>query len=352
MPNAIYYRDDYALLPDGFATFEAFMADLRSRPLPAAYPMIPLLEHNRVRCGAVLRGQCMAPCFLSGMNERPLPVVIRDPDEVYPVTVERLSMAEYNARLRQVVLAHCPGCSGYTPIDDSDESLDGHHYEISLDGVCFFRHTDGQERPPLNFGLTVLGECFLKDGLLAQRTTDVRLALVDFTGVPYSRLRKQAMSDGSCRLHVRWKAADLLSPLVTAAADAVIRRMTEDAVCLVSTCDEPPAPDALLAPENRAQLHADCAHYRTAVAELCWDGLDAGRVGRSLARLEQMYMLHVAELEAGRALLLLLDEAEALRGLRYRTPLLQAHGATLTLHDTQGSRACAVSWLMPFRPLD
>ena len=56
MYNAIFYQDSYALLPEGFLTFEAFMADLRSRPSPVTYPMIPLLENNRIRCGEKLRG--------------------------------------------------------------------------------------------------------------------------------------------------------------------------------------------------------------------------------------------------------------------------------------------------------
>ena len=42
MPNAIFHRGSYLLLPGEFPTYEAFMADLRSRELPATYRLLPL----------------------------------------------------------------------------------------------------------------------------------------------------------------------------------------------------------------------------------------------------------------------------------------------------------------------
>ena len=102
MPNAIYLRDSYFLLPDGFPTFEAFLNDVQRRSLPAAYDLVPLMENNRIRCGALLRGQCMAPVFLSDVPDTAVPVTIHAAEEICPATVERIPMEEYDARLREV----------------------------------------------------------------------------------------------------------------------------------------------------------------------------------------------------------------------------------------------------------
>ena len=100
MPNAIFHMGSYYLLPDGLPTFEAFLADLRSRALPATYRLLRLKEENRITAsGKVSPGFCLAPCFLSGYKDWYADVPIRDGGDVFPVQVERIPLKEYDLRL-------------------------------------------------------------------------------------------------------------------------------------------------------------------------------------------------------------------------------------------------------------
>ena len=77
MLNAIFHWGHYLLLPEAFATFGDFMADLRSRELPATYEMILLKEENRITAsGKVVPGFCQAaassPATATGPRRSPL----------------------------------------------------------------------------------------------------------------------------------------------------------------------------------------------------------------------------------------------------------------------------------------
>lgn len=79
---------------------------------------------------------CMAPDFIyeSVAEEE---VVIESASRVFEVEVTLRSAEEYDGILSRHVNRVCPGCSNYT--DDGDESLNGHHREMSLDGTCYLR---------------------------------------------------------------------------------------------------------------------------------------------------------------------------------------------------------------------
>lgn len=354
MHNAIYYQDTYLLLPPELPEFEAFMADLRSRDLPATYRMLPLTEDNRIRRSRVSRGVCMAPCFLSGYREEPLTVPINNPAAVYPVQVERLTQEEYNARLCEVVRGHCPGCKDYSPISGDEASLAGHHEEISLNGVCFFRW-ETRARPRC-FGddLQQLGDFLLRQlsGLSEQ---EICGEITFYTGLPFDGAQKVIAPDGSVTLTLRTAKASPLSPLLTWAAGRYIRFVSGGAFCMEPDPLPDLSPDALMALtawKCRSALRKDCRRYGAALAEMTWDGQDDGRVAASLALLERKAFLSVLHAEAGRALLLLLDVPMALKELRFRTPLLEAHGAVLTVHSATNSRRYTVNFDMPYETLD
>ena len=347
MPNAIYLRDSYFLLPDGFPTFEAFLNDVQRRSLPAAYDLVPLMENNRVRCGALLRGQCMAPVFLSDVPDTSVPVTIHTAEEICPATVERIPMEEYDARLREVVRRVCPGCGGFSSVDDTPKSLQGHHREISLDGLCFFRW-EGIE-PPLELGysLRTLAEGFITDGLWSHRLTDLRRSIADCTGISIPRARRGEDLDGAHLLHLRLGDDNILAPFLLSAADAVISRRTGGAYRLLPTDDPGVTPDDLLLPQNRAALQDACDCCGCAVADLVWDGRDDWRIAESLERMGKADLIHILKMEADRAILLVLDEASALQALRYRTPLMQRHGAVCTLHRPADVRRYTIAYDMP-----
>ncbi|MBR3764542.1 MAG: hypothetical protein IKK57_08340 [Clostridia bacterium] len=347
MPNAIFLRDSYFLLPDGFPTFDAFLADLNARELPATYPLVPLLENNRIRCGALLRGQCMAPVFLSDVPDIAVPVTIRAVGEICPAAVERIPMEEYDARLRQVVRRICPGCGGYGDIDDTPASLQGHHREVSLDGLCFFRWEGAEPPLPLAYSLRTLADGFQTDGLWSRPLTEVRHAIADCTGLAIPRARRDEDLDGAHLLQLHLAQGNLLAPFVLSAADAVVSHHTHGAYRLLPA-DEPGfTPNALLLPENRAALQDACVCCGCSVAELTWDGQDAGRIAESLERMSRTDSIHILRMESHRAILLMLDVAAALQALRYRTPLMARHGAVCTLHGAQDVRRCTIAYDMP-----
>ena len=347
MPNAIFLRDSYFLLPDAFTTVEAFLADLQSRSLPAEYSLVPLLENNRIRCGALLRGQCMAPVFLSDVPDTAVPVTIHAADEVCPATVERIPMEEYDARLREVVLRVCPGCGGFSDIDDTPKSLQGHHREISLDGLCFFRWESIEPPLELAYSLRTLAEGFITDGLWSHRLTDIRHAIADCTGISIPRARRGEDLDGAHLLHLRLAEDNILAPFVLSAADAVVSRRTHGAYRLLPADAPGVTPDDLLLPENRAALQDACACCGCAVAEITWDGRDSWRIAESLERMCREDVIHILQLEPGRAILLVLDEASALQALRYRTPLMQRHGAVCTMYRPADVRRYTIAYDMP-----
>lgn len=347
MPNAIFLRDSYFLLPDAFPTPDAFLDDLRSRPLPATYQLVPLLENNRVRCGTLLRGQCMAPVFLSDVPAAAMDVIINAVDEVCPATVERIPMEEYDARLREIVRRVCPGCGGYGVIDDTPATLQGHHHEVSLDGLCLFRW-EGDEHPLLlAYSLRTLANGFLTDGLWSHRLTELRHAIADCTGLGIPRARRDEDLDGAHLLYLRLAEDNILAPFVLSAADAVVSRRTDGAYRLLPADDPGVAPGDLLLPVNRTALQDACACCGCAVAELTWDGQDGWRIAESLERICRTDVLHILRMEENRAILLLLDEASALQALRYRTPLLQRHGAVCTLFGSVNVRRYTISYAMP-----
>lgn len=350
MYNAIFCRDCYLLLPGEFPTWEAFRAHLASCDLPAEFDMIPLLENNRVRRGAALCGQCMAPVFLCDVPANPVPFRIDEAEEVYPVHVERLTTAEYNARLRQVILAHCPGCSSYGALTDSDESLSGHHREISLNGVCFYRWEG--PTPPASFreSLLEISDAFGARWLSEEGPEAVTQFLSTLLDSRMTAQRRRITPDSAVEMTLCWRSRDPLTPLLANAICHRVRRVTDDAVRLIPWQD--PTPDEMHFPppdlrHGPGGLRRSCAKYGVALSDLQWDGLDDGRVAASLARMEDQLLLHVLSIRKGRALLLMTEPATALKELRFRAPMLEKHSATLICHDEHGSRRYTISFNMP-----
>lgn len=352
MYNALYFRDSYLLLPAGLPTWEAFCADLRSRQLPATYELIPLLENNRIRCGAELRGQCMAPCFLSDGRNEAVPVAIADASEVFPAQVERMTTAEYNARLRQVILTHCEGCAGYTPIDDSDDSLQGHHSEISLNGVCFYRWTQEGENLAFCDDLDELCTTFTSQSLARQPIGVIRAVLDAFTQSALTLVRRRRDDDGAVTLDLRWREEDPLAPALLECIRSHVHRATGGAVTLVTHT----IPDltlealcAIMAPDSREALRESCLSHGCALADLRWQAEEHRYIYASLKRMEAQRLAHILYDGPGRAILLLLDPPSALKALRYRTPLLSPHGAVVTVHGAGSVMEYIISFDMPRR---
>lgn len=354
MLNAIFHKDEYWLLPEEFPTYEAFMADLRRRELPVTYQMIPLLENNRVRCFTVIKGICMAPYFLTGYRDDPADVVISDPADVYPTQVERLTQEEYNARLRTLIEGYCEGCLGYKPLSPKVQSLNGHHEEISLNGVCFFRYE--QKPAPRSFGhnLMWLGGGFMRYKYAEQDAEEMRQNLKETLYVVYSAAEKTVQPDGSTLLTVTPKKKELLPPYLALAIGHYVHSLTGTYRVQPDVMPDtsPEALLALAAPERREAFRKECKKYGVSLADLTWDGKDEGRVTRMLWPQNKHSLLYPLYEAPGRAILLLMDTAAAMKTLRFYTPMLEAHGAEITVHGQYYSRHYTVNFDMPYTSID
>lgn len=124
--DAFFYNARYYLFPEGCSDVAELLEKYGNGE---AFYTKELVEKK-----------CMAPYFVTDYI-KDKKIKLSKKKHVYPCEVELLSMQEYNVRLRKLVCEHCVGCPGYTPIDENDSSLEGHHEELTLDDVCFFRQT-------------------------------------------------------------------------------------------------------------------------------------------------------------------------------------------------------------------
>ena len=120
--SAFFYKNAYYLLPEGcgdFAEFQENFCDGKS--------------FNAVR---LFERKCQAPYFVIENSEEQEVAIT---EKVYSTNVYLMTQKEYNQFLRLVVEEKCGGCPNFGSLTESDESLIGHHEEISLKKVCYFR---------------------------------------------------------------------------------------------------------------------------------------------------------------------------------------------------------------------
>ena len=122
--DAFFYMGRYYLLPKDVRDVRALT---KKHGDGAPFEVMALSEEK-----------CMPPYFLE-QNVSQEALALEPEHDVYPCEVELLSQREYNARLREVVKAHCPGCPNFGSVDETDASLEGHHGEIALNGACFLK---------------------------------------------------------------------------------------------------------------------------------------------------------------------------------------------------------------------
>lgn len=127
--KAVYFKYRYYIFPEEFS-------DLSK-----------ISDGDIIRAKRLKEERCMAPDFIyESIGEES--VEIDDKNLLFPVSVNLYSGKEYDEILAVQVAKVCPGCVNF--IDNDDESLDGHHREITLNGVCYERETDGD---PVSFAV-------------------------------------------------------------------------------------------------------------------------------------------------------------------------------------------------------
>ena len=119
--RAVFYKYKYYIFPEEFSD------------------LTKIKDGTVIAAKRLKEERCMAPDFIyESVVEESLE--IENAKLLFPVSVNLYTGKEYDAILSKQIDKVCHGCSRF--IDNDDESLDGHHREISLDGVCYERETD------------------------------------------------------------------------------------------------------------------------------------------------------------------------------------------------------------------
>lgn len=120
--SAFFYKNAHYLLPEGckdFADFQKHFCDGKT------FSTIRLFEKK-----------CQAPYFVIENSEIQKVSIT---EKVYDAGVYLMSQKEYNKFLRLAVEEKCGNCPNFGTLTENDNSLDGHHEEISLEKVCYFK---------------------------------------------------------------------------------------------------------------------------------------------------------------------------------------------------------------------
>lgn len=348
MHNAIYYEGTYLLLPEGFHNFEKFIHDLRRKQLPTQYPMVVLREDHKARNFTVIKGRSMAPYFLSGYHDEPSLVTISNPEDVYPVQVEVLDQTEYNARLREVINRVCPGCLRFKPLSNRVQSLNGHFEEMTLDGVCVFRQ---ESKPaPRNFHhhLFSFGGFFQRFDYASKDAQEMHDNIKQWFYARYADVVLEA-ENGHKTLTLRCKKNELLTPILTNAISRYIEeisdgtyhiRLAEDFCCTEDMLTE------LLAEKNSETFRKECKKFGVSLAVLQYDKNAAEKVRHSLQELVDHFCVFPLVQSDGKEYFLIADTSYVLKELRYRSPLLQAHHASIDMFDQYQNTRYQISFAM------
>lgn len=348
MQDAIYYAGAYLTLPEGFDSFAAFKAYAESAALPLSIKTHVLREGQNIPLWTVEKGICMAPYFIDGYFDTPSTVLIEDPSQLFPTQVELLSQEEYNRRLRELVLAYCPGCIRYKPLSNRVQSLNGHFEEISLDGFCAFRCETKPSprvlREKLRWmrgSLYHVPEAFTPEELAHWAKSYFSVKLRQVTVLDEGDLlRAEASADGGVFERM---IASLWAEEFTMACNGKCRvQMREPGDPTEAELEE------LLSPAGEAAFRKACKKYGVSLLLIrCSEaGEDPYPLFPVLADMEGRDLLAIVRMEKGQSLCLALDTANALKQLRYHSPRLQPIGARVTVAGQFGTKSYEISYAM------
>ncbi len=348
MYNAIYYKDEYYLLPANCCNYDMFIRDIAERDLPAEFSMIHLLENHRIPCYSVIKGESMAPYFLSGYHDEPVSVSIEDPADVYPAKVELMDQDEYNSRLRKVIERVCPGCLRFKPLSNRVQSLNGHFEEMTLDGVCLFRQEVKPAPRIFRDGLFCLGGSFTRYDYALCCADEMIDHIKCWTHIRYATADIQDGTDGKS-LIVSCKKKELLTPIITKALSRYLAKISEETYHICLTEDIRLSEDRiaeLLSDNNIEVFRKECKKYGVSLAIIEYTEDAAEKVRMSLEGLiENFFIFPLVQLN-GREYYLVFDTSQVLKAFRYRSPLLQFYDAKVSIYDGFKSTRYTLSYSM------
>ena len=343
MSEAFYYREAYYLLPDTFGSVDELKAHLKE--FPSAITVRKLTEDHRIR-SIIQKGICIAPYFYNEYGIPKTTLVIEDTEDIYSVEVTLLSQAEYNERLREVVLSFCPGCCRYKPLTNRVQSLNGHFEEISLNSVCFYR----QERKP---SPRVFRDMLHGFGGLAYHidpaAENAEQALDFIKRVMYLKYRHGEKMPDKPVLKVEC-APDFFSEQLTASLSDYIEKHLDFTEFRLS-CEPVNSVtkeriETLLMPEKTVYFQKECRKYGVSVARMGFDAGATEKVKRSIEPLLYNDYARLVYEEDGALYFLLLDQCSFIKKLHFRSPFLQSCHSKIEIHDQYGKQSYTISFDM------
>ena len=327
---AFYYRDQYYLLPQEYSSVE----ELKSKiTVPLHIKLQSLCEDNQIS-GNIEKGICIAPYFYSEYGCPTINVLIEDLSDIYPVEVELFTQAEYNERIRKVILEYCPGCQRYKPLSNRVQSLNGHFEEISLNSVCFFRQNSKPSPRVLRENLFWLGGRWYHFDPSKRDVEDIMDDIKSTIYLKFDSGKKDAHDSHKMTAFFKPEfftgvIADTLESYIEKALYFTKFRMQFNQQSPVSKEEF----EKQVADTNRDIMRKNCKRYGVSLAKLVFDPALEDKVARSLKPLfDHFYSVQLLK-EPGAMYLLLLDECLFLKEMHFRTPLLESANAEITVYN-------------------
>lgn len=348
MANGLYLRGQYYLIPEEFQNFDDYYTCLQRLTFPIKQKLVWLQENHRIPRTSVFKGESIAPYFLSGYHDAPVEITISCLDDLIPVDVYVMDQDTYNARLRELINSYCPGCKRFKPLTNRVQSLNGHHEEISLDGVCFFRYETNPSPRCFHFYLFWFGGFFEKFQYEALDVTAMRERLTNM----YLRYASAELceEDSGRVLELVCKKNEILTPILTQFVGRYIEsvidpnyhirlkdpfRVTEEYI------------EQMLSDAKIEAFRKECKKYGVSILILQYEPGHQEAVTQCLSDLTDHYYLEPLLIRDGRHIYLATETPVVLKCLHYHTPLLERLNTFAEVYDQYKNTRYRVCFDMP-----
>ena len=350
MEQGFYCAGQYALLPEDFADFSEFRDWLMTQHFPLVMDVVCLHENNHDRSWPQEKGLCLAPYFLTGYADEPVPLTIPSPYAVYPAEVERMDQKTYNNRLREIINEKCPGCTRFKPLSNRDISLNGHFTEMTLDGTCAYRcecKPFPRELREMMYHCLGSFKGYMYDPPERRIPTPERVedAIKTWLYVKLTSCTVEALEDGRYCFTLQHKKDEFMD-LVFMALGEYIKYNAPDQYAILDPGNRIPdqeTVDRWLSPENREKFEKAAKKYGFGIGYLHYLRQAESPVWMTLRPLAADGLFYPLFRNDRGVCILICDIHRTLDRLRYHAPLLETCGTVIDVYSAYERSAYTVS---------
>ena len=350
MEQGFYCAGQYALLPEDFADFSDFRDWLMTQHFPLVMDVVCLHENNHDRSWPQEKGLCLAPYFLTGYADEPVPLTIPSPYAVYPAEVERMDQKTYNNRLREIINEKCPGCTRFKPLSNRDISLNGHFTEMTLDGTCAYRcacKPFPRELREMMYHCLGSFKGYMYDPPERRIPTPERVedAIKTWLYIKLTSCTVEALEDGRYCFTLQHKKDEFMD-LVFMALGEYIKYNAPDQYAILDPGNKIPdqeTVDRWLSPENREKFEKAAKKYGFGIGYLHYLRQAESPVWMTLRPLAADGLFYPLFRNDRGVCILICDIHRTLDRLRYHAPLLETCGTVIDVYSAYERSAYTVS---------